>query len=84
MKPIIGAARRACELIGARQVVVVAFDADGRYAVLSYGETKAECSAVRPVCDAIADALDSGRIEGPSRVATTQPRPAAAVQGRLL
>lgn len=65
MKPSITAARRVCEAIGARQVVVVAFDGDGCYAVTSYGETKAECAAVALLCDAIANDLTSGRLPMP-------------------
>lgn len=48
MKPSISIARRACEAAGARQAVVLLFDEAGRYAVVSYGETKRECAAVRP------------------------------------
>lgn len=65
MKPTIKIAQRACESAGARQAIVVVFDAHGRFAVSSYGETKAECRAVRPACDAIADALASGNIPAP-------------------
>lgn len=65
MRATITEARRACEAIGARQVVIIAFDVDGRFAVTSYGETKAECAAVRTLCDRIADDLRSGRLEGP-------------------
>jgi len=57
MRPSIGLAKRACKGAGARQAVVVWFDAAGMYAVASYGETVAECTAVKPLCDAIADAL---------------------------
>ena len=32
-----------------------------QHAVASYGETKAECTAVKPTCNAIADALDAWR-----------------------
>lgn len=48
-----------------RQVLLVSFDAQRRYAVVSYGETKAECQAVRPLCDAIADALADGGLPSP-------------------
>jgi hypothetical protein len=67
MRPSIRAAQRACESIGGRQVVLVAIDERGLYAVLSYGETVAECRAVAPLCDAIGDALDSGRLPLPRR-----------------
>ena len=67
MKPTITAARKCCETIGARQVVVIAFDRDGHFGVISYGDTKAECAAVRPLCDAIADALARGALPAPPR-----------------
>lgn len=62
MRPSIKLVQRACEAAGARQAVVVWFDANGKYAVASYGETKAECAAVKPLCNAIADALDDGEL----------------------
>lgn len=65
MKPTIRIAQRACEAAKARQAVVVWFDEHGQYAVASYGETKAECTAVKPVCNAIGDMLDSGYLEPP-------------------
>lgn len=64
MNPQIRHAQRACEAAKARQVVVVFFD-DRQFAVVSYGETKAECSAVAPVCDAIHDAIDEGLLPCP-------------------
>lgn len=57
MKPTIRIAQRACEAAGARQAVVA-----------SYAETKAECSAVKPVCNAIADAIDAGDLPCPGDV----------------
>lgn len=65
MNPTITAARKCCEAMGACQVIVVAFDALGQWAVVSYGTTKAECAAVAPVCDDIANALRSGKLAGP-------------------
>ena len=65
MKPTIRVAQRACEAAKARQAIVVWFDEHGQFAVASYGETKAECSAVKPVCIAIADMFDSGYLEPP-------------------
>jgi len=65
MNPQIRHAQRACEAAKARQAVVVWFDEHGQHAVASYGETKAECTAVKPVCNAIADALDAGDIQRP-------------------
>lgn len=68
MKPTIRHAQRACEAAKARQAVVVWFDEHGQFAVASYGETKAECAAVKPMCNAIADMLDSGFLERPGYV----------------
>lgn len=68
LKPHITIARRACEAMGARQAIVVGFDGDGRLCVVSYGTTKAECAAVRPVCDAIFNALQQGAIDPPQAV----------------
>lgn len=69
MKPTIRVAQRACEAAKARQAVVIWFDEIGRFAVASYGETKAECSAVKPLCNAIADAIESGNLPMPARPA---------------
>lgn len=66
MRPSIRIARRACEAAKARQAIVIWFDEVGRYSVASYGETIAECAAAKPVCNAIADALDSGDLPSPS------------------
>lgn len=65
MKPTIRHAQRACEAAKARQAIVVWFDEHGQFAVASYGETKAECAAVKPLCNAIADALDEGELPMP-------------------
>lgn len=65
MKHSITLARKACEAAGARQAVLVLFDGAGNLAVVSYGETKRECAAVRPLCDAIADALEAGELPAP-------------------
>lgn len=65
MNPTIRIAQRACEAAKARQAIVVWFDEHGKFAVASYGETKAECSAVKPVCIAIADAFDAGELPAP-------------------
>lgn len=64
MKPTITAARHLCGVIGARQVVVVAFEGE-KWSVVSYGATKEECEAVKATCDAIADGLLHGAIPGP-------------------
>jgi hypothetical protein len=72
MKPTIRIARRACEAAKARQAVVVWFDEHGQFAVASYGETVAECSAVKPVCNAIADAFDAAALPSPKWVRDTE------------
>jgi len=68
MNPQIRHAQRACEAAKARQAVVVFIDESGQYAVASYGETKAECAAVKPLCNAIADAIDDGALPIPGEV----------------
>jgi hypothetical protein len=75
VNPRIRIAQRACEEARARQAVVIWFDGVGRFAVASYGESKAECEAVKPLCNAIADALNSGelRCPPPSRLAERAP-----------
>ena len=65
MNPQVRHAQRACEAAKARQAVVVWFDEHGQFAVASYGETKAECAALKPVCNAIADAIDDGTLPCP-------------------
>lgn len=65
MNPQIRHVQRACEAAKARQAVAVFIDEVGQYAVASYGETKAECAAVKPLCNAIADALDDGELPMP-------------------
>lgn len=50
-------------------------DESGQYAVASYGETKAECSAVKPLCNAIADAIDEGDLPMPGEVVLGGRRP---------
>jgi hypothetical protein len=75
MNPQIRHAQRACEAAKARQAIVVWFDEHGQFAVASYGETKAECSAVKPVCIAIADMFDSGYLEGPGTESGGDERP---------
>jgi hypothetical protein len=65
VNPQVRHAQRACEAAKARQAVVVWFDEAGQFAVASYGETKAECAAVKPLCNAIADAIDAGELPCP-------------------
>jgi len=75
MRPTIRIVQRACEAAKARQAVTVWFDEHGQFAVASYGETKAECSAVKPVCIAIADMFDSGYLEPPGKETNGDERP---------
>jgi hypothetical protein len=75
VNPQIRHAQRACEAAKARQAVVVFIDEVGQYAVASYGETKAECSAVKPLCNAIADALDDGELPMPGEARLGGRRP---------
>ena len=65
MNPQIRHAQRACEAAKARQAVIVFIDEYGQFAVASYGETKAECTAVKPLCNAIGDAIDEGDLPMP-------------------
>lgn len=74
MKPTIRIAQRACEAAKARQAVVVWFDEHGQFAVASYGETVNECAAVKPLCNAIADAIDEGALPMPGEVRLGGPR----------
>jgi len=75
MNPQIRHVQRACEAAKARQAVVVFIDEVGQYAVASYGETKAECAAVKPLCNAIADALDEGELPMPGEAILGGRRP---------
>jgi hypothetical protein len=75
MNPKVIHAQRACEAAKARQAVVVFIDEVGQYAVASYGETKAECAAVKPLCNAIADALDDGELPMPGEARLGGRRP---------
>ena len=75
MNPKVIHAQRACEAAKARQAVVVFIDEVGQYAVASYGETKAECAAVKPLCNAIADALDEGELPMPGEARLGGRRP---------
>jgi len=65
LKPTIACARAVAEAMNARQVVVVAFDDAGQYAVVSYGVTKAECRDVARLCDAIAEGIVDGLLPAP-------------------
>ena len=78
MRPSIRIAQSACEAAGARQAVVVWIDEAGRYAVASYGETKAECAAVKPLCNAIADAMDKNALPLPPLACGAVPMPCKA------
>lgn len=67
MRPTVANARAVAESINTRQVVVVAIDYSGRYAVVSYGESKTERADMARLCDAIADGLDDGSLPRPER-----------------
>lgn len=70
MKASIRIARSACEAAGARQAVVVLIDERGQFAVVSYGETKAECAAVKPLCNDITDGIANGELRSPGQEPT--------------
>ena len=78
MNPQIRHAQRACEAAKARRAVVVWFDEHGQHAVASYGETKAECAAVKPLCNAIADAMDKNALPLPPLACGAVPMPCKA------
>ena len=65
MQPTIGIARKACEAMRAHQVVIVAFDEQGRLTCVSYGATKSACAAVAPLCDEIYEKLLRGELKLP-------------------
>jgi len=54
--------------VGAQQLVLVAIDAHKRFAVCSYGASRAACQSVRPLCDAIHAGLSSGALPHPNPV----------------
>lgn len=62
--PKITDARKLCEALGARSVIVIACEGS-RYAAASYGETRAECASTGKTLDAIADALNEALIPTP-------------------
>jgi hypothetical protein len=64
VKLSIRAAQNVCEAAGARQVIVLAFDGS-EFSVVSYGATKRECAAVRPLCDEIANSIEAGTLRAP-------------------
>lgn len=64
-RKLLRVAEEACQQLEARQVVLVVFFESERFAVVSYGDTKRECAAVRPLCDAIADAIATGALPNP-------------------
>ena len=68
MKVTIDTAKKAAQASKAKQVVIVAFDGTGRFAVTSYGKTQNDCRAVRPLGDAIADRLLEGELPAPVEV----------------
>lgn len=60
-RPTITQAKKICEELRARGVIVLAFDEDDFQGV-SYGETRAECSQLGQTMDAICDEISAGRI----------------------
>lgn len=54
--PKISDAKAICQRLGARSVIIIALDGD-RFAGVSYGETKAECSAAGRMLDRIIDRI---------------------------
>lgn len=61
-------AKQAAMQCGAGQVVVMAFYEDGWFGVASYGRTKEQCGAAKPLCDKIADGLLDGSLPAPNGV----------------
>lgn len=62
--PKITDARKLCEALGARSVIVIAFEGN-RYAAASYGETRAACASTGKTLDAIVGHMDQGFIAAP-------------------
>ncbi|HWQ54850.1 MAG TPA: hypothetical protein VN442_14280 [Bryobacteraceae bacterium] len=58
-RPTITQARRICEALKARGVIILAFTEDN-FAGASYGETKGECGQLGRVLDKIASLMGSG------------------------
>lgn len=73
-RPTITQARHLADALGARQVIVIAFDTES-FAASSYGQTRAECGDVGAVLDFIADGLRDRSIPAPG---TIPPRRARA------
>lgn len=63
-RPTIKDAQRTCQALGARGVIILAFNADdgGRVAGVSYGVTMPVCRDMGKVLDQIVDRLESGDI----------------------
>lgn len=58
----IGDARKICEKVGARGVIVLSFSA-AAFSAASYGQTKAECRQVGKLLDRIVSMLASGDLK---------------------
>lgn len=58
-------ARRVSREIDSHQLVLVAVNSDGTFATCSYGRNRRACNAIKPLCDAIADGIASGRLPDP-------------------
>jgi hypothetical protein len=52
--PKISDAKRICQSLGARSVILIVLDED-KYGAVSYGETKAECTATGKILDRICE-----------------------------
>lgn len=52
--PKISDAKRICQQLGARSVILIVIDKD-RYGAVSYGETKAECTMTGRILDRICE-----------------------------
>ena len=61
-EPTITQAKRICEAVKARGVIVIAFDEES-VAGASYGETKPECKDMGVLLDAIVADIQSGRLQ---------------------
>ena len=60
-RPTITQARRICDELKARGVIILAFTEDN-FAGASYGETRGECRQLGVTLDAIVDDINAGRI----------------------
>lgn len=61
-RPTITHAKRICQELGARGVIVLVFDVDDFQGV-SYGETRLECSQLGQTLDVIVNEISDGVIQ---------------------